>query len=159
MSLGASRGSILLLVGLAFLIGGGVGAIANHMLGCKECRDPSWSRHGKTWEEDQADKLTKALNLDKTQRATLIATITEMKPRYGEVYSATRSQRRGVDREFQEKLKLLLAPAQKAKLEELIARDEARRREYYGRSQAPATAGGPSAPLGEDEENGLPASQ
>jgi hypothetical protein len=157
-AVGASRTSVLLLTALALLSGGVAGALVEHKLSCRECEDPAWARRGKSWTDDQVERWSRELALEPAQRAELARTVAELKPRYDEVRATNRARRVPVDRDFQARLRRICAGGpQRARLDEIVTRDELRHAEYYGATPAPARPVEP--PPVEDDQKTEPTSQ
>jgi hypothetical protein len=143
----ASRAAVAVLAGLSFLVGGATGATVMHAYACRDCASHAPEK-GKapTWVEEQADRWTRALELEPGQRATLVKAISDVKPRYDEIYGEVRGRRRAVDHDFQARLRGCLSDEQRLRFDALIAAEELRRRTYYGTDEkaAPATVETPS---------------
>ncbi|HVY60318.1 MAG TPA: hypothetical protein VHF22_01640, partial [Planctomycetota bacterium] len=106
--------------------------LVEHRLTCHAC-DAGWSRAGASWRADQVSRWSRALRLSPPQEAQLGSLLDEVKPRYDAVYAAVRERRAPVDRDFQERLRAIAsAPDQRARLDDMLARDAARRSQYYG---------------------------
>lgn len=150
---GASRRAVLSLAALSFAAGALATGILGHERWCKSCSpDAGWSRPGRSWSEDQAERWARALELAPAQRTSLAATLGELQPRYAEVYALSRTRRAAIDRDLEARVRAIATPEQRVRLDAAIARDERRRAEYYGRPVEALPA--KHEPLGQDEVDG-----
>ena len=125
----SSRKWMWVALGLTLIVGMGLGVALDRLL----LETESSHRHGERSAKLLA-KLTHELDLDAEQKAALETTIASNRERAHAFWSESRAAFDTLRQEFRQDIRVLLNPEQKEKFDEMVAReDEKRKRRHQER--------------------------
>ncbi len=122
----SSRKWMWVALGLTLIVGMGLGVALDRLL----LESESSHRHGERGAKLLA-KLTHELDLDAEQKAALEKTIASNRERAHAFWSESRAAFDTLRQEFRQDIRVLLNPEQKEKFDEMVAREDEKRKQRH----------------------------